>query len=210
MITAISVLGVAAGVMALVIALAVTNGFRNTLQRNLLGAMAHINVVPRTPGDGIENWQELVARIRKVPHVTAVSPALYSPTFLSGPLQSRARSQGRRRGFGTGVSGTLRHLKAGSRGPPARSRRESSRASSWARGWRKIPGCAWMTISILLTDEMLPRGHAAREAALQGVRHVRNRLLRDRRQLGVHVASARRRRRSPWTRSTRSNSTWTI
>ena len=42
-ITAISVLGVAAGVMALVVALAVTNGFHNTLQRNLLGAMAHIN-----------------------------------------------------------------------------------------------------------------------------------------------------------------------
>ena len=48
-ITAISVLGVAAGVTALVVALAVTNGFRNTLQRNLLGAMAHISVVPRTP-----------------------------------------------------------------------------------------------------------------------------------------------------------------
>ena len=63
MITAISMLGVAAGVMALVVALAVTNGFRNTLQRNLLGAMAHINVVPKTPGDGIENWQDLVARI---------------------------------------------------------------------------------------------------------------------------------------------------
>ena len=80
-ITLISVLGVAAGVTALVVALAVTNGFRNTLQRNLLGAMAHINVVPRQPGDGIENWQDMVARIRKVPHVTAVSPALYSPTF---------------------------------------------------------------------------------------------------------------------------------
>src|ERR1039458_6809965 len=88
-ITLISVLGVAAGVAALVVALAVTNGFRNTLQRNLLGAMAHINVVPRTPGDGIENWQDMVARIRQVPHVIAVSPALYSPTFLTGPLQSK-------------------------------------------------------------------------------------------------------------------------
>ena len=126
-ITAISVLGVAAGVMALVIALAVTNGFRNTLQRNLLGAMAHINVVPRTPGDGIENWQDLVARIRKVPHVTAVSPALYSPTFLSGPLQSKgAFIKGVDVNSELALSGTLRHLKAGSRGPPARSERESS------------------------------------------------------------------------------------
>ena len=37
-ITAISVIGVAAGVMALVIALAINNGFRNTLERNLLGS----------------------------------------------------------------------------------------------------------------------------------------------------------------------------
>jgi lipoprotein-releasing system permease protein len=35
-IAAISVIGVAAGVMALVIALAINNGFRDTLQRNLL------------------------------------------------------------------------------------------------------------------------------------------------------------------------------
>ncbi len=114
-ITAISVLGVAAGVTALVIALAVTNGFRNTLQRNLLGAMAHINVVPRTPGDGIENWQDMVARIRKVPHVTAVSPVLYNPTFVSGPLQSKgAFIKGVDVNSELSVSGTLRHLKAGS------------------------------------------------------------------------------------------------
>ena len=89
-ITVISMLGVAAGVMALVIALAVNNGFRNTLQRNLLGAMAHINVMPK---DARRRHRELAGagatRLRKVPHVTAVSPALYSPTFLSGPLQSK-------------------------------------------------------------------------------------------------------------------------
>jgi len=87
-ITVISILGVAAGVMALVIALGVNNGFRATLQTNLLGAMAHINVIPRQPGNGIENWRELGERLRKVPHVTAVSPALYSPMYLTGPLQS--------------------------------------------------------------------------------------------------------------------------
>ncbi len=39
----------------------------------------------------------------------------------------------------------------------------------------------------LLTDEMLPVGHTAGEAALQSVRPLRDRLLRDRRQLGVPV-----------------------
>jgi lipoprotein-releasing system permease protein len=45
-ITVISVIGVAAGVMALVIALAINNGFRNSLQRTLLGAYA--NPVPES------------------------------------------------------------------------------------------------------------------------------------------------------------------
>jgi lipoprotein-releasing system permease protein len=114
-ITAISVLGVAAGVTALVVALAVTNGFRNTLQRNLLGAMAHINVVPRTPGDGIENWQAMVERMRKLPHVTVVSPVLYNPTFLQGPLQSKSAAiKGVDLASELALSGTLRRLKGGS------------------------------------------------------------------------------------------------
>jgi lipoprotein-releasing system permease protein len=114
-ITAISVLGVAAGVMALIVALAINNGFRDTLQRNLLGAMAHINVQEKEPRNGIENWEALVARILRVPHVTAAAPALYSPIFLSGPLMSQG---GILKGVDIGaelrISDTLRHLKAGS------------------------------------------------------------------------------------------------
>jgi lipoprotein-releasing system permease protein len=114
-ITAISVLGVAAGVMALVVALAINNGFRDTLQRNLLGAMAHINVQEKVPGNGIENWEALVARIRKLPHVTAAGPALYTPIFLTGPVQSKG---GILKGVNIGaelqISDTLRHLKSGS------------------------------------------------------------------------------------------------
>ena len=49
-ITVISVIGVAAGVMAMVIALAINNGFRSTLQKNLLGATAHVSVLEKHPG----------------------------------------------------------------------------------------------------------------------------------------------------------------
>jgi lipoprotein-releasing system permease protein len=114
-ITVISVLGVSAGVMALVIALGVNNGFRSTLQRNLLGAMAHIDVQPRQPGDGIENWRELAERLRKLPHVTAVSPALYSGFYLSGPLQDTgALLKGIDVDRELSISDALRNLKAGS------------------------------------------------------------------------------------------------
>jgi lipoprotein-releasing system permease protein len=114
-ITAISVVGVAAGVMALIVALAINNGFRETLQRNLLGAMAHINVQEKEPRNGIEQWEALAARIRQQPHVTAAAPALYTPIFLSGPMQSKG---GILKGVDidaeTQISDTLRRLKSGS------------------------------------------------------------------------------------------------
>jgi lipoprotein-releasing system permease protein len=114
-ITVISVLGVTVGVMALVIALGVNNGFRDTLQRNLLGAMAHINVIPKDPGNGIENWRELVNRVRKLPHVTAVSPALYGEFYFVGPLQSTgALLKGVDVDAELAISDALKHLKAGS------------------------------------------------------------------------------------------------
>ena len=67
--TAISVIGVAAGVMALVIALAINNGFRDTLQRNLLGATAHVSILEKEPGTGIEHWEQLAPQLARLPHV---------------------------------------------------------------------------------------------------------------------------------------------
>ena len=114
-ITLISVLGVAAGVMALVVALAVNNGFKNTLQRNLLGAMAHINVMEKEPGYGIEDWRGMAARLRRLPHVTNVSPALYSPTLLTGGLQPKyVILKGIDVNAEMAVSDSLRILKSGS------------------------------------------------------------------------------------------------
>ena len=124
-ITVISIVGVAAGVMALVIAMAVTTGFRNQLQRSLLGAMAHINVVPKVPGEGIEDWRSLMAKLRTAPHVTAAAPALYSPVLIAGAVNSKA---GVLKGIDvdseTAISEMLRHLQEGSldrlRDPDAR------------------------------------------------------------------------------------------
>ena len=87
-ITIISILGVAAGVMALVIALAINNGFRGTLQRNLLGATAHVSILEKEPGYGIENWRGLVERVRKMPGVTGAAPSLYGQIMVIGPRQS--------------------------------------------------------------------------------------------------------------------------
>ena len=113
-ITVISVIGVTAGVMALVIALAVTNGFRNTLEHNLLGAMAHIDIETHST-DGIYGWRELADQIRKMPHVTAVSPSLYDTVMMQGGLRGKeAVLKGVDIDSEMKISDALRHLKEGS------------------------------------------------------------------------------------------------
>ena len=115
-ITVISVAGVAAGVMALIISLAVNNGFRNSLQRNLLAATAHVNVLEKeSGGPGIANWADLNARFLKLPHVVAVSPVLYDEVLISGPVRGKyATVKGVYVRDELATSGTLRHLKTGS------------------------------------------------------------------------------------------------
>src|SRR6478736_3594437 len=81
-ITVISIVGVAAGVMALVIALAITTGFRTTLQRNLLGVTANGNVLDKN-NNGIENWRELIGKFKAIPHVTGAAPALFAIVFVT-------------------------------------------------------------------------------------------------------------------------------
>jgi lipoprotein-releasing system permease protein len=87
-ITVISIAGVAAGVAALVIGIAINNGFRDTLQRSLLGATAHVMILEKDPEDGIGNWRELDPQLRKLPHVVSVAPNLYGTVMLVGPLQA--------------------------------------------------------------------------------------------------------------------------
>jgi lipoprotein-releasing system permease protein len=87
LITVISVVGVAAGVAALIIALAITNGMRRDLQQRLVGSTAHVQLM-RTAGDGISNWRPLMARLAALPHVTAVAPGLYGQVLISRGARS--------------------------------------------------------------------------------------------------------------------------
>jgi len=81
-VTTISVAGVAAGVAALIIALAITNGMRRDLEDRLLGSTAHVQLM-RTEADGIRDWRPLLERLRRLPHVTAASPGLYEQVLVA-------------------------------------------------------------------------------------------------------------------------------
>jgi lipoprotein-releasing system permease protein len=87
LVTAISVLGIAAGVAALIIALAITNGMRRDLQQRLVGALAHVELM-RTAGDGIHDWRPLMQRLAAEPHVVAVAPGLYGQVLISRGARS--------------------------------------------------------------------------------------------------------------------------
>jgi lipoprotein-releasing system permease protein len=86
-ITAISVIGVAAGVASLIIALAITNGMRRDLQERLVGSTAHVELL-RVAADGIHDWQPLLERLRGLPHVTAAAPGLYGQVLISRGARS--------------------------------------------------------------------------------------------------------------------------
>src|SRR6516162_7665351 len=84
-ITGISILGVAAGVASLVVALAINNGFRQDLQQRLLGSTSHISL-QRVADDGIKDWPPLMGRLAKEPHVVASAPAIFEQVLISrGP-----------------------------------------------------------------------------------------------------------------------------
>jgi lipoprotein-releasing system permease protein len=87
--TVISVVGVMAGVCALVISLAINNGFREDLESRLVGATANINLI-RTKNDGIPDYDSLTARLAKLPHVMAAAPVLYE----EGLISSHSRAEG--------------------------------------------------------------------------------------------------------------------
>jgi lipoprotein-releasing system permease protein len=84
-ITGISILGVAAGVASLIIALAINNGFRQDLQERLIGSTSHISLL-RVADDGIKDWPPLLERLSKRPHVVAAAPAIFEQVLISrGP-----------------------------------------------------------------------------------------------------------------------------
>lgn len=87
-ITFISILGIAIGVMALVIALALITGFQEDVQDKILGATSHI-MVSDVSGEGLADYQELIDKAAGVKGVEVVSPIIYDMVLISGPYKSK-------------------------------------------------------------------------------------------------------------------------
>lgn len=81
-ITAIAVLGITVGVAALLVAMALIKGFRSEVQDKILQGTAHLNLL-KADGGSIENYQELAAKVQRVPGVEAAAATSYEPVLLT-------------------------------------------------------------------------------------------------------------------------------
>jgi lipoprotein-releasing system permease protein len=141
-ITGISILGVAAGVASLIVALAINNGFRQDLQARLLGSTAHISLL-RVESDGIRDWRPLLEKLSRQPHVVAAAPAIYEQVLISrGPRARGAVLKGMLPQYERKVSDLLNSVTLGSavaleEKPPkvaGESQETSSKVSTMAAG----------------------------------------------------------------------------
>ncbi len=95
-ITAISTIGVAAGVMALIVALAINNGFRLQLQSHLLGATSHVNLLEVERGRGIEDWRAFADQAPDLGHQHEFVARLVAQHSAEASLGQPAAVQRRR------------------------------------------------------------------------------------------------------------------
>jgi len=116
-ITGISIVGVAAGVASLIVALAINNGFRQDLQERLIGSTSHVSLL-RIADDGIKDWPPLVERLSKQPHVVAAAPAIFEQVLISrGPRARGAVLKGMIPADERKVGDLLNTIKEGSASP---------------------------------------------------------------------------------------------
>jgi lipoprotein-releasing system permease protein len=113
-ITGISIVGVAAGVASLIVALAINNGFRQDLQDRLIGSTSHVSLL-RVADDGIKDWPPLLDRLAKRPHVVAAAPAIFEQVLISrGPRARGAVLKGMIPAYERKVGDLLSTIKEGS------------------------------------------------------------------------------------------------
>lgn len=128
LITFISIAGVAVGVMALIVVLAVMNGFQDDLRNRILGITSHA-IVGSFNGT-FSDYQHLLEEVEKEPGVMAATPFIHAQVMISsgksvsGALlrgidpQTAARVINIQENMIRGNLGDLRSEKAAGEGPP--------------------------------------------------------------------------------------------
>ena len=83
LITVIAVGGVTVGVMALVVVLGVMNGLQADLRDKILVANPHLRVLTYGEGLRLDDWREVLGKVRRTPGVEAAAPFVLSQGLIS-------------------------------------------------------------------------------------------------------------------------------
>jgi lipoprotein-releasing system permease protein len=87
LISGVAVVGVAVGVMAVLVALGLMTGLQSEIRTRILGATAHISIFEGS-GDPFESYAEVVEKVRQVPGVAGAAPAVYGKALLTSTTGS--------------------------------------------------------------------------------------------------------------------------
>ena len=78
-----AILGICMGVAALIVAFALSNGFRDEMRNKILQGTSHLSVL-RTDGRPIENYTDLASRLKQVNGVVSASATTYDGALARG------------------------------------------------------------------------------------------------------------------------------
>lgn len=78
----VAVVGIATGVGALIVALALANGFRDEIQNKILRGTAHLTVM-RRDNQPLQNWREVKAKVAAVRGVTDAGASSYGGVLVT-------------------------------------------------------------------------------------------------------------------------------
>src|SRR5258705_9660344 len=83
----IAIVGITVGVAALIVAMALANGFRDEMRDKILRGTAHLTVM-RTDGKPINDYRALTTRISRLPDITDATGTSYDGAVVVGPKGS--------------------------------------------------------------------------------------------------------------------------
>jgi lipoprotein-releasing system permease protein len=112
-IAAVSMLGIALGVAALIVVISVMNGFQEELRNRILSVASHIEI--RSISGGIADWQAVARVVKANPRVRGAAPFVIGQAMLSANGANRgALVRGIEPALEDTVADIGKHMRAGS------------------------------------------------------------------------------------------------
>ncbi len=111
--SAVSMIGIAVGVWALIVVLSVMNGFQKEVRTRILGVVSHLQIL--ADDNRLENWREVSQAVAQHPRVVGTAPFVQAQAMLSnGQAVRGAVVRGILPAEEEKVADLARHMRAGS------------------------------------------------------------------------------------------------